>query len=300
MASKSKIDWTEASWNIVTGCTKVSPGCANCYAARNASTRLKHTAMYKDLAVDGEWTGEVRFNHDKLPDPTRWGKPRKIFVASTGDLFHPKVKDSWLDLIFLNIAATKKHIFQVLTKRPERMLEYMTSFETKRIVSQAERPWPLPNLWLGITAENQKTYDERIKFLKKTPAAIRFISMEPLLSGIKLYRENPSCKEFRETAGIDAHKHIPMTDRPLDSLVFSKDIHWVIVGGESGHKARPMDIQWARDIKDQCKEASIPFFFKQLSQADNSQFKDFDNFPEDLKIREYPEHVLEASAEPSK
>lgn len=230
----SKIEWTDETWPIVTGCTPVSPGCKHCYAARMAATRLKHHPRYRGLAamvmpgVFG-WTGEIRLNHhDVLEQPLRWKKPRRIFVASMGDLFHEDVPFEFVANVFDRMYQTPHHIYQVLTKRPGRMLEFVKwhspSGEFKCICA---------NVHLGVSVENQEQM-WRTEYLRGTPAAVRFLSLEPLLGPIDLRGE-----------------------------LLGGDIHWVIVGGESGPNARLMRPNWARSIRDQCQTAGTPFFFKQ-------------------------------------
>ncbi|WP_026618311.1 protein gp37 [Ensifer sp. WSM1721] len=205
MADGTKIEWTDATWNPITGCAVVSPGCTNCYAMKLAGTRLKNHESRKDLTKDTKagpvWTGEVRFNREWLYQPLRWTKPRMIFVCAHGDLFAEGVPDEWIDQVFAVMAFCPQHTFQVLTKRPERMREYLTgSLLEHRLAAaqvQLEFPvpspgrWPhipLPNVWLGVSVEDQKRADERIPILLDTPAAVRWISAEPLLGPVDIGR----------------------------------------------------------------------------------------------------------------
>ncbi|NTF87534.1 phage Gp37/Gp68 family protein [Agrobacterium rhizogenes] len=252
MADGTKIEWTDATWQIVTGCAVVSPGCTNCYAMRLAGTRLKHHPSRKGLTRDTKagpvWTGEVRFNEQWLDQPLRWKKPRMIFVAAHGDLFADGVTDEQLDDIFSIMASCSWHIFQVLTKRPERMREYVLG-------RQARAGRTLRNVWLGVSVEDQKRAEERIPILLDTPAAIRWISAEPLLGLLDPSRFLPTCQQycgFGCTASGDqeCERHMPRID-------------WVVAGGESGPDARPMHPDWARSLRDQCASAGIPFLFKQ-------------------------------------
>ena len=263
MADKSSIEWTDATWNPVTGCSRVSKGCENCYAERLAATRLRNHPSRQDLTdSNGRWNGEVRFNPQWLDWPLRAQRPRRIFVAAHGDLFHENVPDAWIDSIFAVMALSGRHVFQVLTKRPERMREYMhvgegrmagaimgwlaagpaapvpisprRRFDLLRI-ADAGRPWfdwPLPNVWLGVSAEDQATADERVPILLDTPPAVRWLSAEPLLGPLEI---------DASLAGLD----------------------WVVAGGESGPGARPMEAAWARSLRNQCLCADVPFFFKQ-------------------------------------
>ncbi len=212
MAQNSKIEWTESTWNPVTGCTKLSPGCKNCYAERMA-LRLK--AAGSPNYANGF---RVTLHHHALELPLHWKQPRAIFVNSMGDLFHKDVPFDFISQVFDVMHRAPRHRFQILTKRSDRLLKLSTRLT-----------WP-QNVWMGVTVENADSAF-RIDHLRETDAAIKFISFEPLLG--------------------------PIPDIDLEG------IDWVIVGGESGPKARPMKPQWAADIRDQCLAAGVPFFFKQ-------------------------------------
>ena len=256
MPDKSKIEWTDATWNPITGCSKVSPGCARCYAER-VSLRFRHSLA--------PWTPEnaqdnVQLHPERLDQPLRWRRPRRVFVNSMSDLFHELVPDDYIASVFDIMGASPQHQFQVLTKRPERMSEW---FEVMCAAS-AHPIWPLPNVWLGVSVENQRWADQRIPLLVQTPAAVRFLSCEPLL-------------------------------KPLDLTDHLNGVDWVIVGGESGPGARPIAIEWVRDLIEQCRSAQTPIFVKQLgtawSKAEGAEDRkggDWDEWPEDLRIREYP------------
>lgn len=239
----TKIEWTDATWNPIRGCSRVSEGCRNCYAERVAARFSGPGMPYERLAQmtkEGpRWTGTIRLVTEKLFDPIRWKRPRRIFVNSISDLFHENVPDSWIDMIFRRMHAARWHTFQVLTKRPERMKRYCEM----RFVQHHENPiWrPLPNVWLGVSVENQATADKRIPILLETPAAVRWISAEPLLGPLEIVRYFEVLKGGPYFSGLD----------------------WVVVGGESGPGARPMHPNWARSLRDQCVAAGIPFFFKQ-------------------------------------
>ena len=259
MADKSKIEWTDATWNPITGCSLVSPGCTHCYAMTLAGTRLKNHPSRKGLTKPTDrgpvWTGEVRFNEQWLDQPIRWKKPRRVFVCAHGDLFHEDVPDEWIDQVFAVMALSPQHNFQVLTKRPDRMRVYgwlvpkrKSKIEEITAVKCSAAPylknvsvrWPLPNVWLGVSAEDLQRADERIPVLLDTPAAVRFVSLEPLLGP------------------IDAYPYfLPRSNGGLD---------WVIAGGESGPGARPMHPDWVRSIRDQCIEFRVPFHFKQWGE----------------------------------
>ncbi len=212
MADNSKIEWTEATWNPVTGCSKISDGCKNCYAERLAlRLRVMGSARYRNGF-------DVTLHADLLEMPKRWRKPRVVFVNSMSDLFHDHVPVEFIQRVFDTMQNCPQHTFQVLTKR------------TARLRAMADKlPWP-KNVWMGVSVENAAVM-HRIDDLRAVPAAVRFLSCEPLLG--------------------------PMNDLRLES------IHWVIVGGESGPHARPMDKAWVMGILRQCRQAGVPFFFKQ-------------------------------------
>ena len=230
------------TWNPVTGCDKVSRGCDNCYALRQAK-RLKAMGSPRyqkdgDPRTSGPGFG-VTCHEDALTKPFRWKTPRRIFVNSMSDLFHPDVPDEFIGSVFSVMARAPQHTFMVLTKRPKRMRDLLTKWVEKGSFRDQQKQWvqpatmPLPNVWIGVSIESDQ-YCFRADLLRETPAAVRFLSLEPLLSVL------PSL----DLAGID----------------------WVIAGGESGPKARPMHPDWVRDIRDQCITADIPFFFKQWGE----------------------------------
>jgi protein gp37 len=212
MATKSSIEWTEMTWNPVTGCTKVSQGCKNCYANRMA-LRLK--AMGSERYVNGF---QPTVHEDLVDLPKNWKKPRTIFVNSMSDLFHEDIPESFIRRVFATMQDCPQHTFQVLTKRSERLRKLGLSLD-----------WP-SNVWMGVSVENVDVMS-RITDLAQVPAKVRFLSCEPLIA--------------------------PLEGMPLDG------IHWVIVGGESGPGARPMQPLWAESIQVQCENAKVPFFFKQ-------------------------------------
>ena len=275
MADGTHIEWADATWNPITGCSVISPGCTNCYAMRMAGTRLRDHPSRKGLTVDSKagsvWTGETRFNDQWLDEPLRWRKPRRIFVGAHTDIFHESVPDAWLDQIFAVMRMTPQHTYQLLTKRPERMRDYIRdrfrlSPEIMDFYRQPGEPlaegWQfLPNAWLGVSIEDQARADERISILLDTPAAIRWVSAEPLLGPVNLeaylgavcthedgyveWDTNATvCRECEETNLLD----------------------WVVAGGESGPGARPMHPDWVRQIRDDCAAAGVPFLFKQWGE----------------------------------
>lgn len=257
-STSTAIEWTDATWNPVTGCSKVSEGCRNCYAAALAP-RL--AAMGKDGYTDLPWAKQnaplnVHMHADRLDAPLRWTKPRRIFVNSMSDLFHELVPDGFIADVFAVMALAPRHTFQVLTKRPERMPTLLESSEFRYTVEYAagrhvlhrnargqlaKRPgadsanaigglWPLPNVWLGTSVEDGRVA-ERIDHLRRAPAVVRFLSCEPLIG-------------------------------PLENLDL-EGVHWVIVGGESGRGHRPIEAEWVRGIREQTAQAGVAFFFKQ-------------------------------------
>ncbi len=215
MGDGSAIEWTDATWNPVTGCTKVSPGCAHCYAEA-ITLRFKRGGPFLPEKTT------IRLHWERLKQPKLWKTPRMIFVNSMSDLFHEEVPFEFVDKVFEVMESCNWHTYQVLTKRPLRMLEYARS-------RARFKDWPI-HVWAGVSVENQYWADRRIPLLSEVPTDVRFLSCEPLLKPLTLNLQG---------------------------------IHWVIVGGESGHRARRMDISWARDIRDQCLREGVPFFFKQ-------------------------------------
>jgi protein gp37 len=271
MGNKSSIEWTERTWNCTSGCTKVSAGCANCYAERLVSTRLRHLPQNEGVTKDGHWSGVIRCHEDKLSEPLRRKKPTTYFVCSQSDLFHDAVPFEFIDKVFVVMALCPQHTFLLLTKRPDRMLHYlrdwclidrprMREFVEKLTGSKALYvTWPLDNVWLGTSVENQKAADERIPHLLGCPASKRFLSCEPLLGSVDIVNALDSERDNPCRCG-DGECHICW------STPASPIIDLVIVGGESGPNARPMHPDWARSLRDQCKNAGVPFFFKQWGE----------------------------------
>ncbi len=328
---RTKIEWTRGedgsmgmSWNFIRGCSRVSEGCRHCYAETVAHRFNGPGLPYEGLTViggDGEprWNGKITFHEDILLKPLHWKKPRKIFVNSMSDLFHENVSFDIIDKAFAVMALTPQHTYQILTKRPERMREYMMGVGIAGEITG--RSWriheaghamnvkisedvnfavPIRNIWLGVSVEDQKTADERIPILLNTPAACHWISAEPLLGPIDLrfYLSN-----FWRTP----------SDKLYDTL------NWVVVGGESGAGARPCDVNWIKQIIKDCKSAGCSVFVKQMGSLPimgeevwknnsplnikssslprgfvavaftNKKGGDIEEWPEDLRIREYPE-----------
>jgi protein gp37 len=308
--SDTSIEWTNRVWNPITGCTKISQGCKHCYAETIAN-RFWGGRKFTDIIC----------HDDRLDIPLRWKKPARIFVNSMSDLFHPSVPDSFIAAVWMRMISTPQHTYQILTKRPERMSKlvpelFRDAFTGRKVVQK--------NIWLGVSVENQEAADERIPFLVKTPAAVRFISCEPLLEPVNLWSaiepdedawdevnaedDDPEPEELEEECEMECdwvnygHDLVPnpeyrdwMISRTNRArwLTFKSLIDWVIVGGESGAGARPMDLAWARGIHNQCHNwnacspAIIPFFMKQLGGWPDKRHQ-LEQFPEDLRVREYP------------
>ncbi|MEI6851191.1 MAG: DUF5131 family protein [Bacteroidota bacterium] len=264
--ANSKIEWTEKVWNITTGCNKVSAGCKNCYAECNA----------KRWWGDRKFT-EIRYHPERLEQPYHWKKPAKIFVDSMSDLFHSKINDEILKKIFKVIEENERHTFIILTKRPENMQHFMRKYY----------PVPLQNVWLGVSVEDQQSYMHRGMILKNTPAAIRFLSCEPLLENVNL-----NCSYL---SGNDSLHHFS-----------ARNWDWVIVGAESGTGRRYCELEWICGIVADCKMANFdpslvdsaeqpagtPVFVKQYHQMLHPQkmyvCRELLHFPKEIAYREFP------------
>ena len=261
--------WWDESWNPTTGCNNdiISSGCANCYARRMA-TRLRGRYGYP---ADDPF--RVTFHPDRLEQPLKWKKPRRIFACSMGDLFHNDVQFEQIDAVIRVIAKARQHTFMILTKRPGRMAEYFMHLAYMlQIVGYSHLP--LPNLYLGVTAENQQRADERIPLLLQIPAAVQFVSVEPMLEPMS-FRWMAAWPENEKYKAMN-----PYNDGKTNHLDGLRRLDWVICGAETGPGARPMDLEWARDLRDQCKAASVPFFFKKAGPKGTPT-------PDDLMIREF-------------
>lgn len=298
MAENSAIEWTDATWNPTTGCSRVSGGCDHCYAMHFARRFDGQGKGYDGTTRRGkrgtDWTGVVNLHPDRLPLPFRWRKPRRVFVDSMSDLFHPAVPFDFIGRVFGTMALAPRHTFQVLTKRPERAEEILAVLNPQAVwdagrtlaalhgAHPRDKPrevWPLPNVWLGTSVEDQEAADERIPALLRSPAAVRFLSCEPLLGPVD-----------------------------LDAWVYEGDLDWVIVGGESGPGARDCALSDVRAVVEQCQAAGVAVFVKQLgarpvwgdSVVDmhfamrgdrDPKGGDISQFPEDLRVREFPPTV---------
>ena len=298
MSQNTNIEWTDATWNPTEGCSMAkgseNGGCLNCYAARTALRRpAAGLAVMRDTGP--RWTGKVHLVESRLDAPLHWRAPKRIFVNSMSDLFHEELTDETINRVFAVMALCPRHTFQVLTKRPERMLRYcgksghryfmdylgVMCHQVGILPPDRKISWPLPNVWLGVSVENFATWDARVHILKDTPAAKRFVSYEPAL-------EDLGCVHID---GID----------------------WLIIGGESGPGARPFDIQWARNTIEQCRSVRVACFVKQLGAFPVSDFTfrdfpsvridnnrpryvrlknrkggDMSEWPKDIRVREFP------------
>ncbi|MFY9327815.1 MAG: phage Gp37/Gp68 family protein [Georgfuchsia sp.] len=248
MTTKSAIEWTEATWSPVIGCTKVSKGCTHCYARREVETRWSKNP--KSIWY-GRSFSDVLCREDAIGEPLSWRKPRTIFVCPRADLFHEAVSDEFIDEVFAVMAMCPQHTFQVLTKRADRMWLYMSDAEMNvrdcvkyEPIAETLR-WPLPNVQLGVSVEDQPNADKRIQRLLATPAATRWISAEPLLGA------------------IDVRRYL---DVDLDRGLGEPWLNWVVAGGESGPLARPSHPDWFRSLRHQCGKAGVPFMFKQWGE----------------------------------
>jgi protein gp37 len=323
----TNIQWAEKVWNPLRGCSRKSPGCLNCYAEAVAHRFSQPGQPYEGLThiVNGKptWNGTIKFVEEHLMDPLRWRKPRRVFVNSMSDLFHENVSDEILDKIFAVMALAPIHKFIVLTKRAERMRAYlsvdrrnawalaadslaMNDCIDRREVIEEYASWPLPNVWLGVSVEDQATAFARIPLLLQTPAAVRFISAEPLLGPIDLDRIEMHCPPAR----------IGGTYSSLQSEVNRPLLDWVIVGGESGPSARPCYLEWIVSIVEQCKASGTKVFVKQMGgnipDGDQAYIQsvtgksvtdrkggDIEEFPPELRVREYPDGQAEKINTPS-
>jgi protein gp37 len=279
----SPIQWTDATWSPVVGCKRVSRGCDHCYAFELHDRRYvawKRGSWPSAPAQYHQPFSRVRLLPERLAEPRHWRKPRRVFVNSMSDLFHEDVPDEFIDRVLDTVRATPQHTYQVLTKRPERLAAYVRHWRAQ----QGDMRLP-GNLWLGVSVEDQAAAEERIPLLVETPAAVRFLSCEPLLSMVNLERwlgvrvNEPECPwepatyERKELSGLA----------------------WVIIGGESGRHARPMRPEWAQDLIDQCRAANVPVFMKQMGSVWARAHPGTDShggtpgdWPEHLRVREFP------------
>jgi protein gp37 len=293
VADGTTIQWTDATWNPVRGCSRVSEGCRHCYAEGVAYRFSGPGRPFEGLARRGpagpQWTGKIRLVPEALDLPLRWRKPRLVFVNSMSDLFHEDVPDSFIRAVFTSMAQARQHTFQILTKRAARMRELLSRWAESRLTLRDGHGAVLPNVWLGVSVEDQRAADERIPELLATPAAVRFLSCEPLLGPVTL---QPTIDAWAAQLARQT-----MAGRIGDPL--PPRIGWVIVGGESGRGARPMQEAWAREIVRECRAVRLPVFVKQLGAVWARESKHWplgdraggepEEWPEDLRVREMPE-----------
>lgn len=316
MADKTGISWTDATWNPIRGCSKVSAGCKNCYAEKVAARFSGPGQPYEGTVRDGRWNGQIRLVPDMLAQPFKWKRPRRIFVNSMSGLFHEGVPFEYVAAVFGVMAACPQHTFQVLTKQPDRAVEFLRWIHSDGAltdgaltdgtasgdcgdyafragchfdvaVKSLNRSWPLPNVHLGVSVENHETADARIPLLLQCPAAVHFVSYEPALGPVDF---------------DDARDWLtPVVTKPNDA----PRLDWIIVGGESGPNARPFDVAWARSTIEQCREAGVKCFVKQLGArpefngamgfvSESWKLKDKagadpSEWPADLRVQEFPE-----------
>jgi protein gp37 len=331
----TSIEWTDVTWNPVRGCSRISEGCRNCYAevlaARFSDEGYWGHGFADRTKAGGRWTGKVSLIPEKLAEPLSWKKPRRCFVNSMSDLFHEALSFEEIAAVFGVMAACPHVTFQVLTKRPERTAEFFRWLAkgedaaraacvfaagdaipedpprrfAEEMIGDPSGPWPLPNVWLGTSVENQETANRRIPFLLDTPASVRFVSYEPALGPVDF--------------GFGVSEGVPTDLEPFRER--ADLLHWIIVGGESGPGARPFDLAWARSTVEQCKAAGVASFVKQVGahpfcddwhslparlregvpllahnpacprcrRLKDKKGGDWSEWPEDLRVREFPE-----------
>jgi protein gp37 len=270
----TSIEWTNETWNPTTGCDRISPGCDHCYALTMAK-RLKAMGSAKYQRDGNPATSGPGFGITEHPGaldlPLTWRKARRVFVNSMSDLFHDGVSDEFIERVFAAMAMAGQHTFQLLTKRHGRMRSLLSNptfernvrlkvehYDESKVYRREVANWPLPNVWLGVSVDDQKRADLRIPALRDTPAAVRFLSCEPLLGPVDLSRHLGL--EWFDSFGWGEEMFAALNGQVGGGL------NWVIVGGESGPGARPMDPDWARSLRDQCNAAGVPFFFKQWGE----------------------------------
>ncbi len=304
MPKDHKIAWTEKTWNPVRGCSRISPGCVNCYAERMAARNLpgmKSPTTGEPFAIMTDsgprWTGKLQLIESKLEDPLHWKKPRRVFVNSMSDLFHENLPYAAIARVYAPMYRAHWHTYQILTKRSERRREAFADPVFWEMVSHYAGAKCLPGapqIWEGVSIENKQTADERIPELLRTPAAVRFVSYEPALEYVDLRPYLSHLQTFRVS---DAYNSDWIETRRLG-------LDWVILGGESGPGARPFDIEAARFTVENCQEAGVPIFVKQLGSKPvrvlgkyvikldpplkDRKGGDMSEWPEKLRVREYP------------
>ena len=312
MSDGTKISWADATWSPLVGCTKVSAGCDNCYAIRTAHRMTANpnplvSQAYAGTEAGGEWTGKVNILADRLDQPLKWRRPRRIFVNAQSDLFHEAVPDDFIVRVWAVMTLAPQHVFQVLTKRHARMRSLLSAPRFQDDVWRAATvlmgehgidkgrhfAWPLPGVWLGVSVEDQRWADRRIPALLDTPAAVRWISAEPLLGPVDLRAWEWCDHDSGTYTGRSRYCRLYRGHDDGHCTDVLPGIDWVVVGGESGPGARPMHPAWARTLRDQCQDAGVPFHFKQAGSVLAREWgctgkgTDPDEWPESFP-REYP------------
>lgn len=324
MSDNTKIEWSGRTWNPIIGCDRISPGCDRCYAITQARIREANPNPKVAESFAGtvhrteagpDWTGRVNLLHERLLQPLKWKKPETVFLNSLSDLLHKNVPDDFILQVFAVMAVTPRHTYQVLTKRHGRMRSLLGSprFEadvralTWSLDGHSARRvnWPLPNVHLGISAEHQRWLDIRLPALLATPAAVRWVSAEPLIGPLSFWPEDHAGHERDDIGEFggwtwtcldcsgpeDEEPRIPWKTYDRSEGI---GVDWVVAGGESGPGARRCELEWLRALRDECTAANVPFFAKQLGSVlgrelgAGSKGGDFDAFPDDLKVREFP------------
>ncbi|HUF02840.1 MAG TPA: DUF5131 family protein [Aridibacter sp.] len=328
----TKIQWTNETWNPIAGCSKVSAGCKNCYAIKDAQRLAGHPnptiqAKYRGTVKDGNWTGRINAAADDVwTQPIRWTRPRMIFVNSMSDLFHEAVDPDWIVRAYAAMALSPHHTFQVLTKRADLMQRFCSAGDvSKAVFDKADEiacdlnlsewhpseaylncgvrnaPWPLPNVWLGVSCEDQETANERIPILLNIPAAVHWVSAEPLLGPLNL-------TEIDAWAGCDLNALNGRLTFSGTIVEKRRGLDWVVVGGESGPKARECDVDWILRILSDCRVSGVPCFVKQLGSnlsgwsgawialetggsIHHPKGGDISEWPEELRVGEFPEFL---------
>jgi protein gp37 len=298
MSDRTGISWTDATWNPIRGCSRVSEGCRHCYAERQAlritrfdrglgkpEGRGAYDGLVHEVAGEARWTGQVRLVPELLDQPLRLRRPRRIFVNSMSDLFHESLSEDAILAVFVTMARAQRHTFQVLTKRPARMRAVLAKWQSggltlrEGVTLREGSGAMLPNVWLGVSAEDQATLDARVPDLLRCPAAVRWVSLEPQLGPIDTGRylgspwfcpycswsgDEPAFSAFSwESAAFCPKCHTECEAR-------TERLDWIVQGGESGPGARPFDLAWARTTRDQCREAGTAYYLKQLGAQPKS------------------------------
>ncbi len=262
MGENTSIEWTQASWNPIRGCSRVSEGCRHCYAERTAMRFSGEGQPYQGLVAMAnghpQWTGKVAFIEKHLNDPLKWKEPRRIFVNSMSDLFHDNVEWEWFLKILHIMMNSPRHTFQVLTKRPKRMAQFVNSRDVERIVHGRQTS----HIHWGTSIEDQDTANERLPELLKVKWGLLWASIEPIIGGIDLER---IAVDYTHPSHVPLHASAISGQRDGNFYQFDRSLQWIVAGSESGPGARPAELDWYRSLRDQCVSADVPFFLKQFA-----------------------------------